>query len=72
LDVYQRTTNESGEVSEKEWWQAYHHTLLEFICTRASFYVAAHVVIEIKFAHRVLNNAFRLLKLIENQLNKLE
>jgi hydroxymethylglutaryl-CoA reductase (NADPH) len=58
-------------ISKSDWWKGYHHTLLEFIFTRMTFYVVAHVVIETKFAHRVLNNAMRLLSLIELEINQL-
>lgn len=59
-----------NEITHRDWWMGYRYTLLELIFTRMTFYVAAHIVIETKFAHKVLINALRLVNLVENELEK--
>lgn len=68
LAYYEKLINSNQEVTQLDWWKATDFCLSEFILTRMSFYVVADVVIETKFAHRVLNQAFRLKKIIKEQL----
>ena len=72
LHLHHEIANEKQEVSHHEWLHAYRHTILEFIFTRCTFYVAANVVIEIKFAQRILKNALRILKLIDLEIKQNE
>lgn len=53
-------------LSWKEWKKGYIITLREYVLSRVLFYMAAEVVMKLKFAQRVYSNSIKMLNILEN------
>lgn len=63
---YHYQLNDQGSHNRPNWFLTYEYAITEFIITRALFYEVAGIVVKYEFSTRVLNNALKILRMLQN------
>lgn len=57
--------NLSENLTQKQWFEGYRQSLVNYIVTRVVFYEVAGILIKYEFSERILNTALRMLEFLE-------
>jgi hydroxymethylglutaryl-CoA reductase (NADPH) len=53
---------------EKMWYNGYIYCLKEYVVTRLSFYLTGRIVLDYAFTEYIVNNAFKMIEILENKV----